>query len=130
MAVRESPLCLTLPVSGDMTSNQYKVVTASTAGQATLVTTAGADAVGVLQDKSTAAGISAEIQFAGVGMLDAGNSTTAAIAVMTNLMASTAGIAIPATTTGVFVVAQALEALSSGSSGVIKAKYVMAWLST
>jgi hypothetical protein len=131
MAYEEALRCLTLLSSGSHASDQYKIMAASTAngGEFTLQTTKGGLAVGVLQDNSTAA-CGCKIGFAGVTKVAAGNSTGAAISVGATLIASTLGVAVPSTGTNDFVVCQALEALSSGSTGVIAAQFVMSYLST
>lgn len=56
MATENLGKCISLPVVGDYSANQYKFVTINTSGQAALVGSAGGRAVGVLQDDPDAAG--------------------------------------------------------------------------
>lgn len=126
MAYTESPLYLTLPSSGDLSSHQYKIFDISTAGQTELVTTADAVAIGILHGNTTAAGVGVPLQFAGISPVACGTTATAAINPGDLISASTAGIGLPAAGTSVFIVGEALEALSSGSSGVIACKLIMA----
>lgn len=65
MAYEESLKTITLPAAGDLSGSQYRVVKVNTSGQIELCT-AGAKAVGVLQDKPPAAGMAACVGICGV----------------------------------------------------------------
>jgi hypothetical protein len=126
MAYTESPLFLTLPSSGTLATHQYKLVDVSTAGQTEVVITDVAPGIGINHGNTTGTGIGVPVQFAGVSPLYCGNSTTAAINPGDLLTASTGGMAIPAAGTSVFIIGEALESLTSGSSGIIAVKLILA----
>jgi hypothetical protein len=126
MAYEQSGLFLSLDSSGTLASHQYKIFDASTSLQTEILGVSGAVAVGILHDNTTEGSKSVSLQFAGVSPVACGNSTTAAINPGDLLMASTDAIGIPAVGTSVFIVGEALGALSSGSSGVIPVKLIMA----
>lgn len=116
---------ITLNSSGDESSNQYKAVIASSAvasGGLAVVATHGGKFVGVLQDKSTAAGIASRVTVAGVTKMQAGASSGHEVAITEGLplVCSSVGDAVPSSSAGEAVIGMALESLSSGSTGIIK----------
>ena len=70
---------ITFKASGDNTDNQYKGVFATSSvnasGEVAVVATHGGKFVGVLQDKSTAAGIASLVRVAGITKMQAGASS-------------------------------------------------------
>ena len=121
MAYEEALTCITLPASGDLSSYQYHLIYASTSKQATLQTTKGGYVAGILQDKSTAAGIGSKVAVFGVVKVAAGGSATTGFDIGTQLVCSTSGIATVYTTAGSYVFGRALQYLSSGTSGIVAA---------
>lgn len=102
-----------------LTSNQYYLGYLSTDSQVALQTTRGGWVLGSIYDASTAADIDTAIAHRGIVRVYCGGSTEAAIAVGTQIVASTGGIGITYSTAGSYVFGRALEALSSGILGVI-----------
>lgn len=124
MASEEILQSITLPASADLSSNQYELATGTTAAQASVVATRGGNVLGVLQDKSTAAGIAAELGVGGVTKVVAGDSSGMenAIAFMSPLISSSQGRAVPSTQAlSNYVWGRALEPLATGSTGIIRA---------
>ena len=114
----------TLPASGDLSSDQYKLMDASTAGQLRVATARGQRVEGVGLSKSTAAGISHKYRFFGITKVAAGDSSAMENAIQfgTPLISSSKGQAVPSTDNiGDFVIGHALEDLSSDSTGTITA---------
>lgn len=60
MALQQGKACLSLPASGDLSASQFCFVTVDSSGEIALPA-AGADAVGVLQDKPDAQGKVGEV---------------------------------------------------------------------
>ena len=90
---------ITLNSSGDESSNQYKACVASSAvasGGLAIVATRGGPFTGVLQDKSTAAGIASLVRVAGITKMQAKSSDTA-ITEGLPVAVSSEGQAIPST---------------------------------
>lgn len=118
---------ITLDATGDNTNNQFKAVVASSgtvAGGFAVVATLGGRFIGVLQDKSTASGISSLVRVAGITKMAAGASSgdmTAAINEGDPVVSSSKGRAIPSTAAGLAKVGTALDSLAAASSfAVIK----------
>ena len=117
---------ITLDASGDHTSDQYKAVvpsTASASGEFAVVTAAaGGRFIGVLQDKSTAAGIASLIRVAGITKMQAGASSgmTAALKEGDVVVASTLGQAVVSTASGTAKMGITLDALGTTSTGIIR----------
>lgn len=121
MAYEEILQTITLAADEDLSAKQYFLVAVSTDGQAKAVATRGATAIGVNQEKSTAAGISTKIGVYGVTKVAAGDTSAgSAIVAGDTLMSSSVGRAVPTTLNiGDLVIGQALTPLSSGVTGVI-----------
>lgn len=117
---------ITLDASGDDTNNQFKAVFATSSvaasGEYAVVAAVGARFVGVLQDKSTAAGIGSQIRVAGITKMQAGASSgmTAAITEGLPVVASSLGQAVVSTAAGTAKMGTALESLGTTSTGIIK----------
>ena len=116
---------ITLDASGDDTNNQFKAVfpTSSDAnGEYAVVEVVGARFIGVLQDKSTAAGIASNVRVAGITKMQAGASSgmTAAIEEGDVVVASSLGQAVVSTAAGTAKMGTALESLGTTSTGIIK----------
>jgi hypothetical protein len=126
MAYEEALTSITLPASADLSSYQYHLVSATTAAQAQLQTTKGGYVVGVIQDKSTAAGIGSKVGVYGVTKVAAGGAATTGFNVGTPLVCTTSGIATVWSTAGSYVWGIALEHLTSGTSAVVSALIVHA----
>jgi hypothetical protein len=109
MAYENHLQCVTLPASADLSAAQFKVVTVNASGQAA-VANATALAVGVLQNKPTAAGQAATVAFGGVTKVTAGAAITAGARVT----ADANGNAIAAATAGDAVLGVALTGAASG----------------
>lgn len=116
---------ITLNASGDNTSNQFKAVVASSAtvaGGSSVVSARGGRFTGVLQDKSTAAGIASSIRVLGITKMAAGDSSAMETAITEGLpvMCSSVGQAVPSTAATDAKIGTALESLTTGSTGIIK----------
>ncbi len=74
MATQGEDEYLTLEASGDLSSDQHKFVDVNSSGQATVVGTAGAEAIGVLQNKPDETGEEATIRITGACKVEAGGS--------------------------------------------------------
>lgn len=120
----EKPLFdLSLKSSGDMSSNQYRIVKASTTNavdSATRVATRGGALTGVWQDNSTATTFG-KVLVGGVSKVAAGDSSAMENAINAGdyVVASSVGQAVPSTASDQHVLGQALESLSTGSTGII-----------
>lgn len=116
---------ITFDASGDNTNNQYKGVFATSSdasGEIAVVSTHGGKFIGVLQDKSTAAGIASLVRVAGITKMQAGASSGHEIAITEGLLlvCSSKGDGVPSSSAGEAIVGMALESLSTGSTGIIK----------
>ena len=116
---------ITLDATGDNSSNQYKAVFATSsdaAGEMAVVATRGGKFVGVLQDKSTAAGIGSLVRVAGITKMAAGDSSGMETAITEGLpvICSSVGQAVPSTAATDAKIGTALEPLGTASTGVIK----------
>ena len=124
MAVQIDLGSFSLLSSGDMSAKQYLAVKASTANAvdgAVLLAVRGAGPItGVWQDNSTQTE-AGKVQFLGITKLAAGDSSAMAnaIAVGAPVVASSVGQGVPSTAAGQGVIGIALDALSTGSTGVI-----------
>lgn len=115
---------LTLKSSGDMSSNQYKAVRASTTnadGGCTVVAARGGLATGVYLDDSTAATFG-RVARSGIVKMLAGDSSAMDTAITQGLpvVASSQGQAVPSTAAGQHRIGYALDSLSTGSTGIIR----------
>lgn len=86
---------ITLPASGDLSASQYCFVDLASDGEAQICATTGEAAVGVLQNKPSAAGYESAIQVGGVAIVKFGGAVTPGGQVMTD----TSGRAIAQTGT-------------------------------
>jgi len=122
--------------SGDMSSNQYKLVLASTTNAADGVvlgpSSAGGKITGVWQGDSTASEYG-KVRVLGVSKVQV-STGSAAITRGSHLTGSTAAhgtVMVSTSTTGSqFIVGQALAAHASGSSGVIPVLLMPGWHDT
>ena len=110
--------------TGDMSSNQYQCVLASSSdavGEIAVVAVRGGHVTGVLQDKSTAAGLASKVAISGVTKLAAGDSSGMENAITEGayVMASSLGQAVPTTAADLHVIGMALDSLTTGSTGII-----------
>ncbi len=134
MATEIGVLDHTLLSSGDMSSNQYKAVQASTtnAGDGCIVVAArGVAMTGVYQDNSTQSE-AGRVRSIGITKMIAGDSSAMenAIAPGGRLVASSVGHAVPSTDTRDAQIGIALDALSTGSTGIISVLIVLGATST
>lgn len=125
---------LTFLSSGDMSSNQFVAVQASTTNAVdgcTVVATRGGQAIGVYQNNSTQSE-AGKVRVHGVTKMIAGDSSgmANAITVGAGVVASSKGYAVPSTANGQFLVGIALEGLSTGSTGIISVLLTPGALST
>lgn len=115
---------ISLNSSGDESSNQYKACVASSAvsaGGLAIVAARGGRFTGVLQDKSTAAGISSLVRVAGITKMAAGDSSGMETAITEGLpvICSSNGQAVPSTAATDAKIGTALEPLATDSTGII-----------
>ncbi len=124
MSWSQQGLSISLLSTGDMSSNQYKAVKASTAnaidGRVILAMRGAGPITGVFLYNSTRPA-AAKDQVTGVAKLQAGDSSAMAnpIVVGAAVVASSIGHAVPSTAAGQHLIGIALEALSTGSTGII-----------
>lgn len=122
MAFEYPILDITLPASGDLSGSQFRMVTLTTAGQVAVMGSTNTGlldfAVGVLQDKSTAAGIGCRVRVAGVTKVIAGGTSGLEAAIVPgHYLVSTGGAVIPSSSgAGNHIVGIALEACSTFSA--------------
>jgi len=76
MAVKNNQETVTLQAGGDLSANQFRFVTMASDGQVD-VSTAGADAIGVLLNDPSAQGRAAEVAVSGITRVEAGGSVPA-----------------------------------------------------
>lgn len=110
--------------TGDMSSNQYQCVLASSsdaAGEIAVVAVRGGHVTGVVQDKSTAAGLASKVAISGVSKVAAGDSSGMENAITEGafVMASSLGQAVPTTAATLHIFGMALEPLATGTTGII-----------
>jgi len=110
MALQESLTTITLPAAGDLSSSQYLFVDINSSGQAAVVGTAGAKAIGVLQNDPAAAGRDAAVAIAGKVKVLAGGT----IAIGAKVQSTAAGKALLAAS-GDHVLGTAASAGADGS---------------
>lgn len=114
MATESSLKQDTLPASGNLSSSQYRCIVINTSGQVAAVSSAGAKADGVLQNKPSAAGREAAYAYAGVTKVEAGAAIASA---GLDLTTDSVGRVVTATT-GDVVVGRS-RAAASGSGSII-----------
>lgn len=124
----------TLLSSGDMSGNQFKAVQASTTNAvdgAIVVATRGAAPTGIYQDNSTQSE-AGRVMFTGISKMQAGDSSAMENAIAPNdrVVASSAGAAVPSTGAGQHLLGISLDALSTGSTGVISVLLTIGSIST
>lgn len=124
MAYEIPILTHTLVSTGGSTSDQYKVVVATSSGGEgdgyAKVAVRGSKWTGILQEHSTeAAGMT--IMSYGISKVAAGDSSAMENAITAGgwVVASSQGQAVPSTAVDLVALGQALESLSTGSTGVI-----------
>lgn len=123
MAYEIPVLDFSLKSSGDMSSNQYKAVLASSANDdngATVVATRGGKWTAIWQNNSTTSEFG-KVTGYGIAKVAAGDSSAMETAITQGSMvvASSKGQAVPSTGAGQFYLGIALGTLSTGSTGVI-----------
>ncbi len=74
MAVEQALQSISIEAGADLSAGQYKFVQVATDGQVDLVGSAGADAIGVLQNKPDAAGRAAKVGFSGISKVTLGGT--------------------------------------------------------
>jgi hypothetical protein len=124
MATGQLPFSVTVQGTGDLSSKQYYLMALSTAGRAAAATARGQSVDGVNLSKSTATGNQMELAVLGVTKVAAGDSSAMANAIVygTRLISSSIGQAVPSTANvGNHIVGYALDNLSTGSTGIIRA---------
>ena len=72
MAYDQSPVCLSLPASADLSTKQYLLVEIANTGKVSVCNAAGEHAIGVLQDKPAADGVVAQVAVGGISKVVAG----------------------------------------------------------
>lgn len=77
MAAQEQVQSITLEAGGDLSAGQFRFVVVAADGQVDLVSSAGGDADGVLQNDPSAAGRAAEVAYAGRVKVVAGGTVAA-----------------------------------------------------
>lgn len=128
MAYEQKGFDITRKSSGDMSSNQYKLVAASTTNDGegcTLITTRGAQVHGVWQGPKSTQAEFGRVRCVGVSKVAAGDSSAmeTAITVGAALKASSQAQAVPSTaaTVNPKSFGWALTPLGTGSTGIISA---------
>lgn len=94
MATYESKLCITVEAGADLSADQFKFVQVAADEQVDVVSSAGGDAIGVLQNDPAAAGRAATVCYAGVTKVIAG----ATVAAGAKIQSDASGQAITAAT--------------------------------
>jgi hypothetical protein len=94
MATYESKLCITVEAGADLSADQFKFVQVASDEQVDVVSSAGGDAIGVLQNDPAAAGRAAAVCYAGVTKVIAG----ATVAAGAKVQSDASGLAITAAT--------------------------------
>ncbi len=98
------------PANADLSASQNRFVALNSSGKVAQVSTAGADAIGVLQDKPSAIDRTAQVRVLGIAKVVAG----AAIAAAANVKSDNVGRATTASmTAGDIVLGRALAAASA-----------------
>lgn len=110
MATQRDLFDISLPVAADYSAKQFYLMTQSSAGLATLATTAGEKVIGVLQDDPAAASRAGNIRCFGITKFVAGGT----IDEDDNLVTDSAGKGVASTTADDHIWGRALEAGSSG----------------
>ena len=129
MAHEEVLTSITLQAAADLSAYQYCAVCFTTLGYVTATTgPLSSGIIGILQDKSTAAGYAVKVGIDGVSKVFAGNTSahesTIAFGGILVPSSGSLGRLVAATATGQDVVAIALEMLTSGYQGLISARLV------
>lgn len=109
MATQASLTCITREAGADLSAKQYRFVEIAADGQVDAVSSAGGNAIGVLQNDPSAAGRAATIAVAGIVKVVAGGTVAAGARVQ----ADAAGDAITAAT-GDYVLGTALTGGADG----------------
>jgi hypothetical protein len=134
MAYEVPGIDISLLSSGDMSSNQYRAVDASTTNAnegATKLAVRGGDITGVWQDNSTAT-THGRVRTSGVTKMAAGDSSAMETAITQGLkvVASSVGQAVPSSGAGQFLLGISLGSLSTGSTGIIPVLLTIGAIST
>jgi hypothetical protein len=121
MAVEKGINPFSWVAGADLSALQYRFVKMGTTAGQVVIGTAGAVCIGVLQNDPTS-GRGAAVQTLAGTVTKIGASTTGSAGIAANdpIRSGANGIAIEASTGGTaYVAARAVEALSSGSTGII-----------
>lgn len=123
MGQKNNEQAISVPASGDLSSDQYKFVVINSSGQLAVVSAAGGDADGVLADKPSAAGRAGKLVYGGKTKVLYGGSVTAG----EKLQSNASGQAITAAL-GDHVLGKALVDGSSGDVGeiLLVSKHILA----
>lgn len=73
MAFDQSPVCVSLPASADLSTKQYLFVELANTGKVSVCNAAGEAAIGVLQDKPAADGRIGQVAVGGISKVFAGS---------------------------------------------------------
>lgn len=114
MATEERLETQTFPVNSDLSTHQYKFVALASDGEIVLNVTAGADCIGILQDKPAAAGRAACVATGGRSKLIMGATIVPGMSVTSN----NAGLGVEATS-GEMSMGTCIEGATNGLIGSI-----------
>lgn len=111
-------LDVTFPASGDLSAKQYYCASLSTGVQVQVMTSLLDTFIGVIQDKTTAAGISCRVRVEGISKTVAGGTSGLEMAILAgHTLCATGGAALPSSSgAGNRIVGQALTNLSTFSA--------------
>jgi len=106
----------TFPANADLSSSQFRAVTLGSNGNVAVVAAAGADAVGILQDKPAAAGRAAQVRVLGISKAIAG---AGGVSVGDRVKTDASGGVITTSTAGDVVIGRVLVAAAAGETATI-----------
>lgn len=114
MAYEGEGIDLSLPAGGDLSSYQYRIIAIDANGRGTIQTTVGGTAVGVLQNKPSAADVPARVRIAGVTKIKVNAAVNDGVLLTNNVQ----GFGVAAGTAGHFCSVITLHS-AGGSADVI-----------
>ncbi len=109
MSYSEALESISLPVAADYSNNKYHIMYVNATGQAVLVSTKGADALGILQDDPGAVGRTGAVGFKGISKIAAG----AAVAAGAEIIADATGRGVATDAADQFVIGTSLSAATA-----------------
>ena len=124
MAIEKGLSPVTFPADADLSARQFRAVNLAADGQAKAAG-AGQYVLGILQNKPAAVGRAAAVETKAGAVTKVSASTTAGVAIAagTALVSGANGIVLAASTGGTaYVFGRAMEALSTGLTGIISAE--------